>query len=233
MRPSSPLCSLCLALGLLAGLACGPATAADLALGVKFGSQGVGLEGFTPMSREVNLRAVINGFAISDDRELTGVSYAADLQLATGGVLVDWHPYAGRFRISAGLLANANQVDLRSDCSPSCVVNGRRVQASSADPGRIDGDLDFGSGASFVGVGWVFASRLNPWFWSAEAGVMFQNQPEAELSGSGTFLDSATGEPIPAETFEADLDAEQLELEQDLDAYDLYPVLSIGFGYRF
>jgi hypothetical protein len=220
-------------LGLLALLASAPGAAADLALGVRFGSQGLGLEGFTPMSREVNLRAVVSGFAISDERELTGVTYNADLRLASAGLLLDWHPYAGRFRLSAGILANANQVDLDSDCRPGCVVNGRALQASSADPGRIEGEMGFGSGASYLGLGWVFASRLTAWFWSAEAGVMFQNKPEAELSGSGTFVDSATGQPVPVATLEADLDAEQLELERDLETYDLYPVLALGFGYRF
>lgn len=215
------------------GLIVSPRAAADLAVEVKIGTLGVGVEGFTPLSREVNLRAVISGYRVSGEHEAAGLSYAADLRLATGGSVLDWHPYGGRFRVSAGLLANANRAVLAAGCGGSCVVNGRAIRSSSTDPGTIVGDLDFGRGASYLGIGWVFAPRLSPWFWSADAGALFQNKPKANLSSRGSFVDATTGEPIPDATLEADLDAEQLELEQALESLDIYPALSLGFGYRF
>ena len=54
---------------------------------------------------------------------------------------------------------------------------------------------------------------------------MFQGSPTANLSATG---------PIASDPgFQADLAKEENNLQDDLDNFEYYPVISIGFNYRF
>ena len=54
---------------------------------------------------------------------------------------------------------------------------------------------------------------------------MFQGSPEVTLSATG---------PITSDTtFLAELAKEEDNLQDDLDSYEFYPIISIGINYRF
>lgn len=206
---------------------------ADLAGGLRAGTTGLGAELYWPLSDRVNLRAIAAGWEYNEGLDEAGVSYDAEQTLASAGLVADWHPDGGKLRFSAGLMLNGNGTDLDSACQPSCTVGGSRITPLADDPGRITGELDYGGGASYFSVGWVSATRLSRWFWSAEAGLMLQSKPESRLQASGSFVSSSSGELLSATEVSTLLQAEQLELDEALDSRSLVPVLSLGLGFRF
>jgi len=206
---------------------------ADQAVGLRAGTPGLGVELYLPLAPQLNLRLYGAGFRYDDHLGAAGLRYDRQQTLLNGGALLDWHPHGGRLRLTAGLVANGNEADLDARCSSGCTVGGLSVVPDPANPGEIDGHYDFGSGATYFGLGWVSASRFDTWFWTADAGVLLQDKPKAGLGAVGRFLDAESGEVVDAATLDAALSSEAAELEDALSDKDLYPVLSIGIGYRF
>ncbi|MDH3266617.1 MAG: hypothetical protein OEM25_06600, partial [Gammaproteobacteria bacterium] len=56
-------------------------------------------------------------------------------------------------------------------------------------------------------------------------GVLWQGEPEVALTADGSLFDDST--------FLASLEAERLDLEDDMSAFKAYPVVSISFVYNF
>ena len=103
-----PACRTLIAMLTLA--AAGPAVAEDsFAIGLKAGTPGLGLEATARLTDSLNLRASYYGFNYSTEVEEGDITYEGDLRLSTFGVLGDWHPYGGQFRITAGLFHNGNE----------------------------------------------------------------------------------------------------------------------------
>ena len=79
-----------------------------------------------------------------------------------------------------------------------------------------------------MGIGWGNAVAAGSrWRVAVDAGAFYQGKPKVSL----------TAEPlIPGllpSRFSQDLEAERREIEDDLDSYRFYPVLSLGVSYRF
>jgi hypothetical protein len=61
---------------------------------------------------------------------------------------------------------------------------------------------------------------------SLDAGVVFQGTLDMRLNSRGGSL---SDDP----DFQAALAAEEAELQAEVDNYDLFPVVTMGLGYRF
>ena len=106
----------------------------------------------------------------------------------------------------------------RQSASPSVVSN------SVIEPSTLEGKAEFDSIAPYIGVGLDFRIA-NTLGLSMDLGVLSQGSPSISTSATG---------PIASDpAFQSDLEAERQELENELDDYDLYPVLSIGLNFNF
>lgn len=221
----------CGALLLTLGLAA--PVSAEPALALRLGSTGVGAELLWPVADRLDLRAYAGGLSWDrGEQTLAGVGYARSDRLLGAGILADWHPWGGSLRLSAGLVLNGNEATLDSRCQPSCVVGGSvLVPAVSADA-RINGSLDYGQGASYGSLGWVWAPPASRWFASLELGLLMQYKPASSLTASGSFVDQASGQSLSEAERDARVAAEQAELDASLASEDVYPVLSFSLGWR-
>ena len=78
---------------------------------VKIGAGGIGFDVATPLGQKFNLRGTGYFFRYNVSLTEDYVTYGGDLQLAGGGVSLDWYPFNGKFRLSAGAIAyNGNQI---------------------------------------------------------------------------------------------------------------------------
>jgi len=87
-------------------------------------------------------------------------------------------------------------------------------------------DWAIGAKAGSLGIG--FGNPLSSnghWGFMTEAGVAFIGSPNVNLRATGPFANN------PA--LLADLAEEEREIEDDLDAIRIYPVLSMALYYRF
>jgi hypothetical protein len=201
----------------------GAACADDVGIDVRFGTLGTGVVLSRGFGESFSVGLAFNTYDRSKDRDVDNIAYDFGLDFKTVGVLANWHPFSGTFRLTAGLYKNDNKVDLAAKLTPgqTYTVGDSTYVASSSD--GFGGNLTFGDTAPYLGVGWGSApgSRLGFLF---DIGALYQASPRLALTGTGVF---ATGPGA------ADLEVERRQAEDDLKDFKWYPVISAGLYFRF
>ena len=200
-------------------LVTGGAAADGFGLGVKAGTLGFGVEGTFGLSESVNLRAGVNSYSVTGDETASDIRYDGKLELRTLALLLDWHPFAGTFRLTAGLMKNDNALRLTATPTASQTIGG--TPYTPAQIGTLSGDVTFKSTAPYAGIGWGNAARRGRFGGVFEIGAMFQGKPKVSLRASGGLVS------------QADLNSEAQLAEADLDDFKIYPVISLGLSFRF
>lgn len=190
---------------------------------------GAGVEVKRTLGSNLAARVMLNGFSLSLDEEYSDVSYDGDLKLKSGGLVLDFHPGGGWFRVSAGILLNGNRLDV--DAEPTAgTFEFNDVTYSVAQVGTAKGEADFNSIAPYAGIGFSRSPGADGGLSiSGDVGVVFQGSPSFDL-------DVTCGAAVPAVTctrLQSDADAERAAFEDDADEYKYFPVVSLGLGYRW
>jgi hypothetical protein len=210
-------------------LAANTAAWADVGVLLKAGTLGAGLDISKGISESVALRLQAN--ALNYDREVTesDIDYNSDLELKSAGLLLDWHPFRGVFRVSAGAFWNGNEATaVGRPTGGTYEING--VTYNAADIGSLNGQIDFESVAPYFGIGWASAPKAGRGMtFSFDLGVLYQGEPNVGLTAV-----CAPGLPaLQCAQLQSDVAAEQASLQEEVSDYKLYPVVSFGIGYRF
>jgi hypothetical protein len=208
------------------------ATSAALATDVtaQLGTTGLGVHLTVPLRANLNARIGGNALSYSDTGSTTDVDYDYDLKLKTLDALIDWHPAAGTFRITTGLVYNGNEFDLvaKPRGGLSYVFGGRTYNVTEV--GEVNGRIDFRKIAPYLGIGWSNApTKSKGWGFSVDLGVMFHGKPRASLTPTGC----TSAVPGLCDQFRNDVRAEEAELKEKVDDLRAYPVLRAGLNYRF
>lgn len=208
-----------------------------LAVGVKVSTAGLGMEAVTALTPMFNARGVVNFFNYDYDLEEDGVEYDAKLKLKSFGAMLDFHPFKGTLRLSAGLLSNGNEAGLSAVCGGECDVGDLKIEGGNA---RLGGLIDFKSTAPYLGIGFSNAMSGTGFYGIFDVGVLFQGKPRVDLTAEGiadrvTFEDGTTEENVNLNRadIQAEVREEEVSLQDDIKKYKMYPVISTGFGYRF
>jgi hypothetical protein len=215
---------LLLILSVLLSCGMGCAEAGGLAISGKAGTLGLGGELTTGITSNVNARVGLNALDLDFEDELDDVEYDLGLNLSSFSALVDWHIFDSSFRISGGILAMNNELDL--DARPTTPEELGGTLYTPAEIGTLSGSVDVDGLAPYVGIGWGNAlDRDRRWGFYCDLGVAFTNSPDVALSANG----SLASDP----TFQANLARERDDIEDDLEPLKFYPVVSLGLFYRF
>ncbi len=196
----------------------------EWAIGAKAGTLGIGGEIATDIAPDLYVRGSLQWLDFGFDLEIDDIDYDLDVELLNPMLVLDWYPFAGGFRISAGVLFNGSDISLEATSDEPVEIGDTYYDPSEF--GSIVGSSDFDDIAPYVGIG--FGSPLSSaghWGFTADAGVAFIGSPNVNLRVTGPFADDAT--------LLADLAEEEEEIEDDLDPLRLYPVLSLTLYYRF
>ena len=195
------------------------------AVGVKVGTLGLGADLSLPIVPDrLNLRLSGNYLNYSYDGTADDIDYEFKLDFKTATLLVDWHPFANNFRISAGVVRNDSKVKL--DGTPTDEVTIGDHDYPPELVGTLTGQLDFKDVAPYIGIG--FGNAIGPyeqtWSFVFDFGVIIQTfdatlQSDGPLSGNSTFQE--------------DLKKQEKDLQDSLDPFKIYPVLQFGVAYHF
>lgn len=208
----------------------GSAYAADniVAIGPKMGTQGLGLEGRAPITESLFGRLGVNYASASADKQIdaiNGLQQSVKLTLFTVPVMLDWHPFDDSgFRLSGGVAYNGNEIKTKASSIAGATINGTAYTA--AQIGSVEAKLKLGgpiAGLATLGYDSSFISN-SAWSFNFEAGVMYSGSPKLSVSSTGT-----SGEAVRK-------DLEDSFNNTSKDAKNLlriYPVLSLGFKYKF
>ena len=199
--------------------------AAGIGVGVKAGTLGFGLEITKGFTSTINGRLGINSFKFDASGTESDIDYDADLKLQSVAALVDWHPFSGGFRTTAGVLFNNNKLDMTAKSAVSYDIGGTTY--TSAEIGTFGGTVSFNDIAPYVGIGWGNAVEQGQHLtFALDVGVVMQGSPQVDFTSTGGTLSS---DP----TFQSNVAVEEQQLEDSLNDYDMYPVISLGLAFQF
>lgn len=207
----------------------GTAAWADVGVLLKAGTLGAGLDVSVGMRESLGLRLQANGFSYEYDVTESDVEYSADLELKSAGLLLDWHPFSGVFRVSAGAYWNGNEATaVGRPTGGTYEING--VTYNAADVGSLNAQIDFKRVAPYFGIGWASAPKAGRGMtFSFDLGVLYQGEPNVGLTAvCGPALSTPQ-----CDALRSDVAAEQASLQEELSDYKFHPVVSFGIGYRF
>jgi hypothetical protein len=202
----------------------GCADSGGLAVLGKGGTLGFGGELATGVTSDINARLGLNTFDADFDDEFDDVEYDIGLDFSSFSALIDWHVFSDSFRVTGGFLSLNHELDLDATPTVSQEIGGTIYQPS--DIGTLSGDVEVDGIAPYIGIGWGNPlDRKKKWGFYCDFGVAFTDSPDVSLSANGTLASD------PA--FQADLAEERDEIEDYLEPFEFYPVLSVGLYVRF
>jgi hypothetical protein len=222
---SSALVAFC-----LAGTAAAQSNDSRVALGVNAGTTGLGLQAQFKVSPKVTLRAGFDALKFGAEVDGDAIVYDGELDFATGGAFVDFHPTGGAFLLSAGAYFGSRELSVSGTPALGTTVEVGDEKFTSAQVGTLKGNLNFGDTAPFIGLGWdtTFTPRSRVGF-KFIAGAAFGSAPDATLLRSGGIQLSAAEQA----RFDRELRDEEVEIEAKTDDFTMFPVVQVGLFVRF
>jgi hypothetical protein len=201
---------------------------ADFGVGVKAGTLGIGVEGRWSPLPWLDLRLGANRYDYDVTGTQAGIDYdstlALDTYFLTGNLRFPLSP----FRITAGVFSNGNELQMTSQDTAGADFSIGGIAFSSADVGALQSITSFEGTAPYLGAGFDFEifGKVGLNF---DFGVLWQGEANVSLNATG--LDTAPAQ-IQALLIPA-LEAERLELEDEVSDYKAWPVISLSFIYNF
>jgi hypothetical protein len=212
----------------------------SLGVGIKASLLGAGAEVATPLARRFNLRGGINAFSYDRGFNKDGVVYAGQLRFRSGEAHLDWFPLNGSFHLSPGALVyNGNQIRANASVpgGKTFTLNGTTYTSDPADPVAGVGKVSFKKAGPSFALGWGNLLPRNHHRFSVpfEIGAIYTQAPQAALNLTGSACDS-TGANCTAiatnPSIQANVLAEQNKINKDMAPFKVYPVISLGFGFK-
>ncbi len=194
-----------------------------VSVGVTGGTNGLGIEAGYRFNSFFGVRANTGNYSYDKSVDSSGFNIDGKARLKSVGVLADFYPFGGSFRISAGLRSNHNRfAGVATPIGSTVDINGNTYAADQV--GTLTGAATFKKTVPTLTVGWGGHYRTGLTF-GAEIGVVAQGSPQLAATSSGTLASDPT--------FQADLNQRLAQWQHDVKDYKLWPVLQLHLQYRF
>lgn len=219
MKPVRILLGTCLLLAAHSTLAAG--------VGARIGTLGVGGDVAFEVLPTLSARVGYSWLSFNTSIDSDDVEYDAKPRLSNGNLFLDWSPL-GPFRITGGVVFNANKIDVTAvPTGGTYTINGVVYPASSI--GRLAGTVESGQAAApYLGIGYgnVSGAGVNFYF---DLGVMFQGSPKASLTATC----GASLTPAQCAQLQANVAVEAVDLQNSVNNFKYFPVANIGVTIGF
>lgn len=197
-------------------------------VGLVGGTLGFGPEVGYRLNGLLGLRANGTFFNYSDDGDEDDYDYEGKLKLKSLGVMADIYPFGGSFRLSVGARSNKNKVNATVTPKQGTLIEIGDQEYDADEAGILVGEVNFKKFSPTVMLGWGGKLKGGLHF-GVEAGLMFQGSPKARVVSQGSSL-----EGTPAfQQFQAELQQEVDEAEDDAKDFKAWPVLQLHISYSF
>jgi hypothetical protein len=194
----------------------------DFGVGLKAGTLGLGLEASWQPLPYLDVRIGANAYDFEDDGTQAGIPYDATLALDTVYATGNFHFPISPMRVTAGLFSNGNEMQMLNDEGADLNIGG--ITYPGADIGTLESITSFGSTSPYLGIGFDFTLGGKVGL-NLDLGLLWQGEPDVTLEASGLLaLDPG---------FQSALEAERQELEDEMSDFKAWPVISLGFVYKF
>jgi hypothetical protein len=159
------------------------------------------------------------------DRTESGVPYRASVKYNRVGLFGDYHPFGGRFRLTAGLTINDASVklDSRFDGVTPVTINETTITPTAAD--YFKAHVKIPRLTPYFGIGWGHQPRETGFGFVADIGV--------SIGKAKVTVDQNLVENYPGLISQADVDAETRQLKDDVGKLRVLPHVAVGMSYRY
>lgn len=240
------------ALAIGGGLVSAPAHSADDhadfgGVGVRFGTAGFALDYTYGINRYVDVRGGYHFGSYDREQEEDGIAYQGELEISAFTAMADIKPFGGGFRLSLGAFSSPPELALKANGRDDYELGDATYRGDLV----LNGDLDLGSLTPYFGLGWGGTANATGFGASFDIGVMFAKSPDVSLAVNGRACDASPGtgnpdcDPSGAEgfdvngdspqvqAFQANVDREARNLEDETEDFNMWPVIMLGLHYRF
>lgn len=210
-----------------------PAGAAtpEMAMALRAGSAGIGLDYDIALGRHFSARVGYSGFAFHHSVSTSDVDYVGTLRPSMLSVLADWYAFHGGFHLTVGMVGDGTHLDVtaRPASNGSYTINGNFYPAGELS--TLTGRLKFGNTVSpYVGLGWGDpVGAHHHLHFLVDLGAIYGGTPNVSLTGSC----SPVVPSVICAQLQSDVRTEALKLQQDVGIVQWYPVIDLGLAYRF
>jgi hypothetical protein len=225
-----------------------------MSFGAGLSTLGIALQASTDINAHLNVRGVGNAFTYSTSFNTSGIPISANLNMGTGGVMLDYYPFHVGFRLSGGaLFVNQNKASATADipAGNSFTLNHQTYYSANANAATGTSPLT-GTGTlalnttkpgGILTTGWGnHVKRSGHLAFPVEIGAAFVGAPKVNMALSGwACTDQAqtmctdiasTSNPIAVQ-FQNDLNSQISKWNSNLNVLTAYPILSFGVSYSF
>ena len=202
---------------LAALLASPPAASAQVGVGIRAGTLGLGADLAIALSPNIQIRGGGAIQPIDPTFTISDIKYTVNLPGSFVNVGIDLFPTGGGFRIGGGLLYKPDDISISGEFTDSVDIGGRSYTGSEV--GTLTGAVSSKSTAPYAMIGFgKHASR----------GIGFFLDLGAAFVGEQTLTLSATGAAASNAQFLMDLESERLDTEDSLNKVKIYPMVNLG-----
>jgi len=161
-------------------------------------------------------------FSFNFDFEEYGIDYNADMNFKTGGVLLlaDFS-YAKNLYISTGAIFNSFNPKMNGRAVGDYVLNDIVIHAADIGEFSIEAEPKL-KVSPYIGAGYqAFMGAARRLVFNFETGLYYMGSPDLKIESNG-LLEPTSNPALGQEEY----------LENQFDAYKIYPVIKLNLAYR-
>jgi hypothetical protein len=197
-----------------------------VALGIDVGTPGIGGKGTISVIPEyLNVRGGYSWASFTFNTTIEDIDYDLEANLSSFPALLDIHPFGNHFRISGGAYFNVSDGNLTAKSDKSFRIGD--LVFTPEQYGHLKGTMKpENEMCPYVGIGYGNAVYPDQAFsFVFDLGVMFTSYEVDMISEGGTMSNN----PILIN----EVAKEEKKVQDDVDEFKFYPVLSFGVAYHF
>lgn len=189
----------------------------SVSTGVHVSTIGHGITLEKPLLYDFSVRITTGTLSVSDESTYDNNPYTTTARYSNAGLIADYRPHGGRYRISGGIVIGNDRIDNVARDVSSLVRIGNGIYPVGGT-GQVSARVRFDRPSLYAGVG-TGTGLVRGFALAFDAGVLVRN---------GTASVAATGPLANDPVFRADLE----RLRNELRTHIVVPVLSVGLTYR-
>jgi len=199
-----------------------------LGIGVKAGTLGLGVELSTSLLQNTRLRGGFNYLTYSFDSTISDINYEFEPEFNSFSLAFDWHPFGNSFFLSGGAYFNNNTITVEGSVDDGLIPGQISRYLPLTNLVTISGDVEFQPVAPYAGIGWRSNNSEQGWGVALDLGVLFQGSPDVTNLQVNAPVNVNTNAEV-----QKFLKEQEEEIEDDLSAFQFYPVVSLMLTYNF
>ena len=206
--------------GMISVVPINTAQAQGLAIAVKAGTMGPGVDVAIPLGRKLVVRAGGTFLNMSrtqteGDEEIT-VQFDADVSWSSFSGMIDFHPFEGGFRLTAGAYLDNREVTALGKPITEYDLDGKIFQPERL--GSLSATFKYDQAISpYLGIGFGDMTRRSRVGFLFDMGMIYTGEPTFEMVGTGMIAQTADWAAT---------------MQEGLKSFTWMPVISLGVSLR-